>query len=68
MISTNEQAPDMERLGREEFILDMEEHDRLQAEEKELIQQVSPSFITSRILNFFFTLCVCVCVCVHMCR
>lgn len=40
MISTNEQAPDMERLAREEFILDMEEHDRLQAEENKLIQQV----------------------------
>ena len=33
----------MERLGREEFILDMEEHDRLEAEEKELIQQVYTS-------------------------
>ena len=40
MISANEQAPDMEKLGREEFILDMEEHDRLQAKEKELIEQV----------------------------
>lgn len=45
MINTNEQAPDMERLGREEFILDMEEHDRLEAEEKELIQQVYTSQI-----------------------
>ena len=43
MIIANEQAPDMERLGREEFILDMEEHDRLQAKEKELIEQVSLS-------------------------
>ena len=41
MIGTNEKAPDMEKLGREEFILDMEEHDRLQAEENELIQRVS---------------------------
>lgn len=40
MINTNERAPDMERLSREEFILDMEEHDRLETEEKELIQQV----------------------------
>lgn len=47
MINTNEQAPDMERLGREEFILDMEEHDRLEAEEKELIQQVYTSQINT---------------------
>ena len=41
MISANEQAPDLEKLDREEFILDMEEHDRLQAEKEELIRQVS---------------------------
>lgn len=40
MISANEQAPDLEKLDREEFILDMEEHDRLQAEKEELIRQV----------------------------
>ena len=41
MISANEQAADLEKLDREEFILDMEEHDRLQAEKEELIRQVS---------------------------
>ena len=41
MIDSNEGAPDLERLDREEFILDMEQHDRLQAEEDQQIQQVS---------------------------
>ena len=48
MIGSNEEAPDLEKLGREEFILDMEQHDRLQAEEDQQIQHVS------------ITMCVCV--------
>ena len=41
MIATNDHLPDIEKLGRHEFILDMEEHQRLQAEEEQLIQQVT---------------------------
>lgn len=58
MISSNEQAPDMERLGREEFILDMEEHDRLQAEENDLIQQVKKVSLTHYPLHHIHVLCM----------
>ncbi len=40
LIAANEALPDIERLERQEFILDMEEHQRLQAEEQQLIEQV----------------------------
>lgn len=40
MISTNEQLPDMEKLSRQDFILDTEEHQRMLAEEEAQIQQV----------------------------
>ena len=40
MIAENEQLPDIEQLERHNFILDTEEHQRLQAEEDNLIQQV----------------------------
>lgn len=40
MIAENEQLPDIEQLERHNFILDTEEHQRLQAEEDHLIQQV----------------------------
>ena len=66
IIDANERAPDMEKLGREEFILDMEEHDRLQAEEAEQIQQVSATAYTVplRLYPSHCMVCVCVCVCV----
>ena len=41
MMGSNEEAPELERLGREEFILDMEEQERLQREEDEQIRLVS---------------------------
>ncbi len=40
LIAANEALPDIERLERQEFILDMEEHQRLQAEDQQLIKQV----------------------------
>ena len=40
MIAENEQLPEIEQLERHNFILDTEEHQRLQAEEDQLIQQV----------------------------
>lgn len=40
LVATNEVLPDIEKLERQEFILDMEEHQRLQAEEEQLIKQV----------------------------
>ena len=43
MMGSNEEAPELERLGREEFILDMEEQERLQREEDEQIRLVSLS-------------------------
>ena len=40
LITTNEQLPAIEQLERREFILDTEEHKRLQAEEDAFIQKV----------------------------
>lgn len=40
MISSNDGLPDIERLERHEFILDMEDHQRLQEEEDAQIQAV----------------------------
>ena len=40
MIKANEELPDIEKLDRQEFILDTEEHHRLLQEEQEAIDQV----------------------------
>lgn len=40
LISTNENLPDIERLGRQEFILDTEDYQRMLAEEERLINDV----------------------------
>ena len=40
LIKTNETLPDIEKLERSEFILDLEEHQKHQAEEAELIAKV----------------------------
>ncbi|CAI8036584.1 Cilia- and flagella-associated protein 43 [Geodia barretti] len=53
MIDSNEGAPDLERLDREEFILDMEQHDRLQAEEDQQIQQVKEEIQLSSLAKMF---------------
>lgn len=58
MIGSNEGAPDLERLGREEFILDMEQHDRLQAEEDQQIQLVSVLCLW-RVFPITHDVCVC---------
>lgn len=40
LITTNEILPDIEKLERSEFILDLEEHQKHQADEEELIAKV----------------------------
>ena len=40
LIKTNEILPDIEKLERSEFILDLEEHQKHQADEEELIAKV----------------------------
>lgn len=40
LINTNETLPDIEKLDRSEFILDLEEHQKHQTEEAELISKV----------------------------
>jgi len=41
LIETNETLPDIEKLDRSEFILDLEEHQKHQNEEAELIAKVN---------------------------
>ena len=53
MIATNEQLPDIERLERQEFILDTEEHSRMQAEEEQLILQVTKEVELSNLASMF---------------
>ena len=53
MIATNEQLPDIERLERQEFILDTEEHLRMQAEEDQLILQVTKEVELSNLASMF---------------
>lgn len=40
LIKTNQTLPDIEKLDRSEFILDLEEHQKHQTEEAELIAKV----------------------------
>ena len=40
MIATNEQLPEMEKLGRQEFILDTDEHQKLLLEQKDQLEKV----------------------------
>jgi len=40
LIKTNEKLPEIEKLDRSEFILDLEEHQKHQTEEAELIAKV----------------------------
>ena len=53
MIAINEQLPDIERLERQEFILDTEEHLRMQAEEDQLILQVTKEIELSNLASMF---------------
>lgn len=53
MIATNEQLPEMEQLERQEFILDMEEHLQVQAEENQLILQVREDIELSNLARVF---------------
>lgn len=47
LIKTNETLPDIEKLDRSEFILDLEEHQKHQTEEAELIAKVNNPTKTS---------------------
>ena len=53
MIVNNEQLPDIEQLERHEFVLDTEEHLRMQAEEDELILQVREETELSNLASMF---------------
>lgn len=58
MIATNDQLPDIEKLERHEFILDTEEHQRLQAEEEQMIQEVRDEEELSNLATMFTRQCV----------
>lgn len=53
MIVINEQLPDIERLERQEFILDTEEHLKMQAEEDRFILQVTKEIELSNLACMF---------------
>ena len=55
MIAANELLPSIEQLERKEFILDTEEHKRLQADEDAYIQKVKSTLL------LLFLVCMCVC-------
>ena len=57
MIATNDQLPDIEKLERHEFILDTEEHHRLQAEEEQLIQEVRDEVELSNLATMYTREC-----------
>ena len=54
MITTNEELPDIEKLGRQEFILDSEDHQRMLAEEEKLIEGVREDIELSNLASMFF--------------
>lgn len=53
MISTNEELPDIEKLARQEFILDTEEHQRMLAEEDKLIMKVRDDIELSNLATIY---------------
>ena len=53
MIIINEQLPDIERLSRQEFILDTEEYLQMQVEEDWLILQVTKEIELSSLASMF---------------
>lgn len=53
MISANEELPDIERLGRQEFILDTEEYQRMLLEEEKLISNVREKIEFSNLAAMF---------------
>lgn len=53
MISENESLPDIEKLERQEFILDMEDYQRMLAEEEKLISQVREEIELSNLAAMF---------------
>lgn len=53
MIAANEELPDIERLGRQEFILDTEEYQRMLAEEEKLINNVREEVEFSNLAAMF---------------
>ena len=53
MMATNAELPDIERLERQEFILDTDEHQRIQAEEEQLIVKVREEIELASLSNMF---------------
>lgn len=53
MIVGNENLPDIERLGRQEFILDTEDYQRMLGEEKQLINNVREEVEFSNLAAMF---------------
>ena len=53
MISTNEKLPDIEKLGRQEFILDTEDYQRMLQEEEKLIGGVREEIEFSNLAAMF---------------
>ena len=53
MIATNADLPDIERLERQEFILDTEEYHRIQAEEEQLIERVREEIELGNLANMY---------------
>lgn len=53
MINSNEILPDIERLGRQEFILDTEDYQRMLGEEKQLIDNVREEVEFSNLAAMF---------------
>lgn len=52
-MATNADLPDIERLERQEFILDTDEHQRIQAEEEQLIVKVREEIELASLANMF---------------
>ncbi len=53
MISDNTGLPDIERLERQEFILDTEDHQRILSEEEQLIEGVREEIELKNLANMF---------------
>lgn len=55
MISTNEDLPDIEKLGRQEFILDTDDYQRMLLEEEKQIGSVREEIELSNLAAMFLT-------------
>ncbi len=53
MITSNEELPEIEKLGRQEFILDTEDYQKILAEEEKLIAEVKEDIELSNLATMF---------------